>query len=84
MIDTEAAFYEPWQPEVGQRVRYVYRHECPGVYGMTAAVGHMVELDRQEGVMYEIYDASRTGHRFLVHLDSGRRVMAAALELEPA
>lgn len=76
-------FWEPWVPVVGQRVRYMFKHECPGVYGMMAPVGHVPELDREVGTMYETFNAQRNGHRFLVLLDNGRRVMAAALELEP-
>lgn len=84
-------FWEPWVPNVGDRIRYVFKPECPGVYGMRAPVGHPPEFDGRLGTMYEIYryglNEKGNGHRFLVSLDEyeGRRwcIMAAALELEP-
>lgn len=81
-------FWEPWVPSVGQRVRYLYQPECPGVYGARYPVGHPPEYDRLAGTVYEIFTCglgeARNGHRFLTQLDDGDRcIMAAALELEP-
>jgi hypothetical protein len=83
----EARFYEPWQPKVGDRVRYLYQPECPGVYGLIVPVGHPREYDHQPGTVYEIHGYGvqdrANGHRFLVRLDSGNCISAAACELEP-
>jgi hypothetical protein len=80
-------FWEPWIPEPGQRVRYVFKHECPGVYGIRYPVGHPPEYDGLIGTMYEIYryglNEPGNGHRFLIRFDNERRIMAAALELVP-
>jgi hypothetical protein len=82
---TDEDFYEPWIPE--GRVRYRYRPECPGVYGMLAPVGHPREFDGETGTVYEVCRSDRAawrnGHRYLVRLDNGRCVQSAALELEP-
>lgn len=80
-------FWEPWTPTTGQRVRYILKHECPGVMGVQWPEGHPQEFDQQPGVMYEVLGGNtseaRSGHRFLVRLDSGRRIACAALELAP-
>jgi hypothetical protein len=83
-------FWEPWKPAIGQRVRYRYQPECPGVYGLLPFIahtqaGHPPEYDGLKGYVAE----ARTewgSHPYLVRLDQGsltRSICAAALELEP-
>lgn len=79
------SYVEPWQPEVGSRVRYVYRAECPGVYGIIASESHIPDLDGALGTVYGI-DSYPESHRVLVWFDEGsaaRACQCAVLELAP-
>lgn len=77
-----------WRPfAVGDRVRYRYQPECPGVYGMAAPVGHPLEYDRMEGHVYEVLRGGRNPHQYMVRLVVGgapRSICAAVTELEAA
>jgi hypothetical protein len=83
--DPNASF---WQPtfKVGDRVRYRYQPECPGVYGLLAPVGHPPEYDGALGVIYEVL-APTQSHPYLIRLDQGsitRSICAASTEAESA
>jgi hypothetical protein len=79
----QAAYWQSW--EIGDRVRYRFQGECPGVYGLVAPVGHPPEYDGMVGVVYDD-SAHPSSHRYCVKLDEGsltRAIQAAACELEP-
>lgn len=88
--------YEPWTPEVGQRVRVSISPECqsharameshyiPVANGRT---GTVVTWGRYDGLQDNI-EARYPGHRYMVRLDvplapDRPRIILAAAELEP-
>lgn len=77
----EPVFWEPWRPQVGQRVRIRASSECP-----TQEISPLP--DGATGVVSEI-EPGRAGHRYVVLLDvrdayRGSSPCCAAIELEPA
>lgn len=94
-----AEYWEPWKPEVGQRVRVRLSGEC-NFKGEPASAceefgGHWAETNGHVGKVVEIDGSdilSEQGHRYLVHfprlfrLPSGEHFNCsdfAAIELEP-
>lgn len=78
----QRAFWEPWSPKIGDRVRYRWRPECPGVYGLLGDdQGHPPAFDRQVGRVYDIL-TDVVVHRYMCDF-SGHLITAAAIELEP-
>lgn len=80
-------FWEPWAPQVGDRVRVIYNPECP--HGSWAS-----ELaDRALGEVSEVDPDDPRGHGYKVQLDHPEILpekwmgifgpWCAALELEP-
>lgn len=72
--------HEPWQPKVGQRVRFRDSGECP----LTSSFMR----DGLEGVVYHVEEPlSENGiepwHRFWVSFDGADTAYCAATELEP-
>ena len=73
-------YWEPWSPEIGQRVRFRRSAECPvhtgGLKdGMTGQV-YWVEFPYSE-------NGKEPGHRFWVEWEGGHTTYSAAIELEP-
>ncbi len=72
-------FYEPWIPEIGQRVTYRKAAECPIADdlpdGLQGVIYHVEHPRSENGV--------EPGHRFWVEWDTGHTTYTAAIELEP-
>ncbi len=75
--------WEPWTPQVGQRVRIKLSTECPQFFGndFDGAIGTVVDAVTNE---YLISHGYTHGHRFEVGIDGGPKRIYAAAELEPA
>lgn len=83
----EAEWYEPWQPQIGQRVRIRASAECP-VRNPVAA-----RLDDECGQVAEIDRSDPNGHFYRVAIDHPELfedpwmhlfgTWCAAIELEP-
>ncbi len=78
--------YEPWAPEIGQRVRVRINPECawPLFHTNAAALG-CGPLTVVDAVTYAWLDehGHRHGHRFEVANERGVRMIVATPELEP-
>jgi hypothetical protein len=84
-----SAVWEPWRPEIGQRVRVRISPECVLVDGDGTVFHHAEWHDGVTGVVYRddfpLGWPNRAGHRFAVKVDQpvGGRIAVAAIELEP-
>jgi len=89
-------YYEPWKPEVGQRVQLCPSFECewqgmPGSDAKRSEVEHSTPLTRgMTGTVHAVRTGSpeeRCGHYYLVHLDTPADrwccFLLAAMELAP-
>lgn len=81
--------WEPWVPEVGQRVRVRLNGECPCPHcGYSHTLANSPDIVTVTGVdglaicksCHRVVD---NGHRFAVRADDGTHGMLAAIEMEP-
>lgn len=89
---TEQRFYEPWQPQIGQRVRVRLSGECQWKYpeiGLTGGFGHAPEMDGRTGVIRKhpcpdmervAHDAQVDGHGYNVQFDGELITYELAIE----
>lgn len=78
-----ADIYEPWAPELGQRVRLRISPECPSNYGashLNGRSGTVVDVVTNDFLLAR---GITHGHRFEVKVDGSGWSIYTASELEP-